>query len=175
MIISIVCVDEIWYSIYLFGPKDNLPPGYLFLCPLTELETPLPACFRKFEWMAYWSLDSLGVERLTAAEAKTLGFPDILLRVRAWGSSWDSGVYAGIRRFHEDKRFDWGEIAGYPLFRVSFPSDALLADVHGSDTNDRDSNSDGVSPKGNSSHSADENYDMGVGDVQPHEVNSACI
>ncbi|KAJ7315595.1 hypothetical protein DFH08DRAFT_1039801, partial [Mycena albidolilacea] len=96
------------------------PPGYLFLCPLTEIQTELPglpAC------TAYWSRDPSGAECLSAEEAKDEGFPDIDCCMWAVGGSWDAGVYTGIRQFHEAKGFDpySQEVAtelGCPLYQV---------------------------------------------------------
>ncbi|KAJ7037217.1 hypothetical protein C8F04DRAFT_1331610 [Mycena alexandri] len=35
-------VGSIQYHLWLLGPLESLPPGYLFLCPLTEIQTELP-------------------------------------------------------------------------------------------------------------------------------------
>ncbi|KAJ7741284.1 hypothetical protein B0H16DRAFT_1565184 [Mycena metata] len=101
-----VFVDRIYYYLQLSGPTDNLPPGYLFLCPLAELQTDDPACFRIPEQSAYWSLDPYGIEWLSDDTAEDLGFPRIRLEVYAWGRSYDASVYNGICQFHEAKGFD---------------------------------------------------------------------
>ncbi|KAJ6550202.1 hypothetical protein B0H19DRAFT_895048, partial [Mycena capillaripes] len=96
---------------------------YLFLCPLAELQTEVPTCFRIPECAAYWSLDPSGVARLTAEEANIHGFPDFEFRMQVVGKSWESDVYTGIRRFYEAKNLDphSQEIRielGVPVFRV---------------------------------------------------------
>ncbi|KAJ6545257.1 hypothetical protein B0H19DRAFT_1075599 [Mycena capillaripes] len=101
-----VMVYGVRCHLWLRGPIDNLPPGFLFLCPLTEFQSEhlghfqLPACG------AHWSRDSSGAERLTAEEARNEGFPDIEFRVWARGRSWDDSVYTGIHQFHEAEGFD---------------------------------------------------------------------
>ncbi|KAJ6522046.1 hypothetical protein B0H19DRAFT_900630, partial [Mycena capillaripes] len=64
---------------------------------------------------AYWSLDPVGVDRLTAEEATELGFPSIRLNSTIDGVSWDATVYAGLRRFHKAKGFnpDSQDVARY--------------------------------------------------------------
>ncbi|KAJ6532500.1 hypothetical protein B0H19DRAFT_893828, partial [Mycena capillaripes] len=68
------------------------------------------------------SSDPLGVEHLSAEEAKNEGFPDIEFRMWARGRTWDDRVYTGVRQFHQAKGFDpySPEVAtelGYPLFQ----------------------------------------------------------
>ncbi|KAJ6532557.1 hypothetical protein B0H19DRAFT_1187853 [Mycena capillaripes] len=136
-----VFVDGMQCWLSLLGPIDNLPPGYLFLCPLTEIQTELPGHFQIPACAAYWSRDPSGAERLSAEEARNAGFPDIEFLMWADGSSWDDGVYIGIGQFHEAKGFEpySQEIArevGYPLFEVSCERDALFATVAGIDEDD---------------------------------------
>ncbi|KAJ6532574.1 hypothetical protein B0H19DRAFT_1325535, partial [Mycena capillaripes] len=127
-----VFVHGIQCQLQLRGALDDLPPGYFFLCPLTEIQTELlgqcqiPAC------AAYWSRDPSGAERLSAKEAKNEGFPDIKFRMWAFGRTWDDGPYTGIRQFHQAKGFDpySQELATeleYPLFQVSCERDALFS------------------------------------------------
>ncbi|KAJ6532563.1 hypothetical protein B0H19DRAFT_897354, partial [Mycena capillaripes] len=87
-------------------PIHNVPPGYLFLCPLTEIQTELPGHFRIPACPAYWSHDPSGVERLSREEARNGGFPDIDFHLWAYGGTWDDGVYTGIHQFHQAKGFD---------------------------------------------------------------------
>ncbi|KAJ7321933.1 hypothetical protein DFH08DRAFT_941821 [Mycena albidolilacea] len=128
---NLVFLDGICYWLEFDGPITNLPPGYLFLSPTTELETKVPACFRIPGCPAYWSLDPLGAQRLTEEKAGALGFPTIALRMEASGNSWDTTVYAGIREFHESKGFDSysQEVAvelGVPLYKLSSEEDIRL-------------------------------------------------
>ncbi|KAJ6532519.1 hypothetical protein B0H19DRAFT_965839, partial [Mycena capillaripes] len=127
-----VFVEAIQCQLRLLGPIDNLPPGYLFLCPLAEIPTELPGHSRIPACAAYWSRDPSGAERLSAEEARNEGFPDIALRMLALGMSWDDGVYTGIHHLHEAKGFaPWSqEVAtelGCPLYQVSCEGDAQFA------------------------------------------------
>jgi hypothetical protein len=129
---SSVLVDGIAYQLYLFGPTYSLPSGYLFLCPLAELQAEDPICFRIPECIAYWSLDPSGVDRLSGEGAEDLGFPAIQVEMYAHVQSWDAGVYDGIHQFHEAKGFDSSsqEVAielGCPLLQVSCDQEVLLA------------------------------------------------
>ncbi|KAJ7695816.1 hypothetical protein B0H14DRAFT_2549678, partial [Mycena olivaceomarginata] len=122
----------------LLGPIDNLPPGYLFLCPLSTLQTEVPTCFRSRACAAYWALDPLGTEWLNTEEARNLGFPDIELGIEVLGRHWERSVYDGIRQFHEVKCFDpysqdAALEAGFPLYQVTCERDVLL---RGNNAND---------------------------------------
>ncbi|KAJ7206878.1 hypothetical protein GGX14DRAFT_396812 [Mycena pura] len=131
-----VFIEGIEYQLRLCGSIDDLPPGYLFLCPLLDLRTEVPMCFRIPECAAYWALDPRGVERLTAAEANARGFPHIEFSVEVLGRRWDSSVYAGIRQFQEAKDFDpYSEDFALEVCRVTCGRDGLLA--HWNDTGDR--------------------------------------
>jgi hypothetical protein len=68
-------------------------------------------------------LDPSGAERLTTDEATALGFPSIRFHTEIIGYTWDSSVYAGIRRFHQAKGFDpesqdLARYLGEPLYRL---------------------------------------------------------
>ncbi|KAF8214578.1 hypothetical protein K438DRAFT_1562395, partial [Mycena galopus ATCC 62051] len=109
--------------LHLLGPIENLPPGYLFLCPLAELETDIAGCFAIPDCTAYWSIDPSGAERLSVEEARTLGLPEIHSWMEVWGNCWDSSAYDGICQFHKCKGFhpysqDVAIELGYPLFQV---------------------------------------------------------
>jgi hypothetical protein len=109
-----------------------LPFGYLFLCPLAELQAEDIASFRIPDRPAYWSLDPSGVDRLSDEVAGDLGFPAIQLQIQVGSNSWDTSVYDGIRQFHEAKGFDpySQEVAlelGCPLLQVSCDREVLLA------------------------------------------------
>ncbi|KAJ7041853.1 hypothetical protein C8F04DRAFT_131485 [Mycena alexandri] len=104
-------------------PTTTTPPlGYLFLCPVKDLQIGSSA----FKWPAcpaYWSLDPSGLERLSTEEATRLGFPSIHLTTMVVGYSWDTRVYAGLRRFHRAKGFepDTQAVArhlGCPLYKL---------------------------------------------------------
>jgi hypothetical protein len=114
------------------GSTDNLPCGYLFLCPEVEFEAEVPTSFRISDQLVYWSLDLSGVDRLSDKVAKELGFPAIRLQMQVYVMSWDASVYDGIYQFHKGKHFDpySQEVAlelGHPLFQLSCNREALLA------------------------------------------------
>ncbi|KAF7337011.1 hypothetical protein MVEN_02137700 [Mycena venus] len=99
-------VEEIVFEIVIASAITAEPPeGFLFLCPPEDFHIGL-ASFRWPDCPAYWALDPLGTERLSMEDATGLGFPLILLSTRIEGSSWDAGVYAGLRQFHEANGFD---------------------------------------------------------------------
>ncbi|KAJ7211459.1 hypothetical protein C8J57DRAFT_1483851 [Mycena rebaudengoi] len=110
------------YSLNLCEAND-IPHGYLFLCPLQDLRGSCPSEFRYPACPAYWSLDPSGTQRLGSEEAERLGFPSFTLRTSIWIYSWDDLAYAGIAEFHQAKCFDpySQDVArelGYPLFEV---------------------------------------------------------
>ncbi|KAF7377034.1 hypothetical protein MSAN_00121500 [Mycena sanguinolenta] len=80
-------------------------------------------------------------------EATALGYPSFKLTTRAWGYSWDTSVYDGLRQFHEAKGFDpySQDVArhlGYLFFRLFSESDALSWDYVDSDDEDFDADID---------------------------------
>ncbi|KAJ7914580.1 hypothetical protein B0H13DRAFT_2659165 [Mycena leptocephala] len=85
---------------------DNLPPGYLFLCPVPEIRAGNRPWVRVPDPPYFWSPNPSGVPRLSPDEAKDLGHPALNSNVFVHGLSWDSSVYAGLRQFHEGKGFD---------------------------------------------------------------------
>ncbi|KAJ7486313.1 hypothetical protein B0H11DRAFT_2230770 [Mycena galericulata] len=100
--------------------------GFLFMCPLSDLQSDLCSRFRHPASAAYWSLDLSGIQRLRNEEAELLGFPAIRLTTEVQGRYWDSSVYAGLQEFHRSKGFDpdTQDVArdlGYPLYRVTAP------------------------------------------------------
>ncbi|KAJ7808379.1 hypothetical protein B0H14DRAFT_2870282 [Mycena olivaceomarginata] len=150
VIICAVLVNTFNYYLQLLGPIENLPPGYLFLCPATDFGTDVTACFKVPTCPAYWSIDPSGAGRLSAEEARTLGFPDIDSWTEVRGTFCDSIVYGGVRQFHEAKGFDPDsqEVAthfGYPLFEVSCEQDDPGAHLQEIDSDDYYSGSEGVS------------------------------
>ncbi|KAJ7035708.1 hypothetical protein C8F04DRAFT_1394567 [Mycena alexandri] len=50
-----VLIDGITYLVEISGPLMDLPAGYLFLCPLTHLQSGTPMGFQFPECVAYWS------------------------------------------------------------------------------------------------------------------------
>jgi len=108
--------------------------GYLFVCPTAHVQTG-PTKFRRPDCPAYWSLDPSGDGRLSTEEATLLGFPSLNLTTAFTVYSWDSSVYAGLRKFHEGKGFDPDsqEVArhcGHRLFQLTSEREVLFA--HGS-------------------------------------------
>ncbi|KAJ6458016.1 hypothetical protein C8R45DRAFT_562324 [Mycena sanguinolenta] len=158
---SLASIYSIDYHLKLFGPTKKLCFGYLFLCPLAEVQAEGITNFRLPDHPAYWSLDLSGAKRLGDEVAEDLGFPAIQLQMRVGSKSWDTSVYDGIRQFHEAKGFDpySQEVAlelGAPLIQVSCGQGTLLAHLQQSDHDDYYSDSDGDSYD---SESADEQYD----------------
>ncbi|KAK6988025.1 hypothetical protein R3P38DRAFT_286474 [Favolaschia claudopus] len=100
----------------------NAPSAYLLLCPVEDFEI-RPASVRWPDCPAYWSLDSSGAQRLTLEDAEKLGLPSFALSAAVITKSWETNVYAALRRFHEAKGFDPDsqEIAsklGHPLYCI---------------------------------------------------------
>ncbi|KAJ7033803.1 hypothetical protein C8F04DRAFT_609650 [Mycena alexandri] len=126
-----VVVAGVAFEVKILPSGVTLPKGYLFLCPPSAFQTGSSS----LSWPdspAYWSLDPLGVERLTAEEATRLGFPSFSLRTSIFGHSWDASVYAGLRQFHAAKGFDPDsqDVArhlGYPLYELSGKIDVPFA------------------------------------------------
>ncbi|KAJ7252279.1 hypothetical protein C8J57DRAFT_1665162 [Mycena rebaudengoi] len=171
-----VFVERIRYSLKFFG-ANFLPPGYLFLCPLVELETEVPGCLGIPDCPAYWSLDPSGAERLSPEKASNVGFPEIGLCTQVYGRSWDSSVHAGIRQFHEAKCFDPydQEVAlelGVPLFQVSCDQDALSARSQRNGAEDDYSDSDRISNRDDFSESVELNSAIFEDDAQDAEIDS---
>ncbi|KAJ7057439.1 hypothetical protein C8F01DRAFT_991836, partial [Mycena amicta] len=102
-----------------FSVPQNVPAGYLFLCP------PRRALESKASEkdIAYWSLDPLGHSRLSREDARARGFPDPVISRHGHKYRWDALVYEEIRAVHIAKGFDpdGQEVArhlGYPLFEL---------------------------------------------------------
>ncbi|KAJ7020309.1 hypothetical protein C8F04DRAFT_974461, partial [Mycena alexandri] len=129
--VQTVFVDKVEFQITFGTSREDAPPGYLFLCPTTDFQTG-SSSFRWPECPAYWSLDLLGVDRLSTHEAAQLGFPSPQLTTKFEGYSWDTSVYAGLRQFHQAKGFnpesqDVARHLGQPLFKVSREVDSPFA------------------------------------------------
>ncbi|KAJ7231556.1 hypothetical protein C8J57DRAFT_180297 [Mycena rebaudengoi] len=115
-------IDSVVYWLRLSN-TNCIPPGYLFLCPLQDLQGNSPSEFRYPACPAYWSLDPSGAQRLGSDEAARLGFPSVTVSMIFTICSWDDHVYTGIREYHQAKGFDpySQDVArelGYPLFEV---------------------------------------------------------
>ncbi|KAJ7104842.1 hypothetical protein C8R44DRAFT_886878 [Mycena epipterygia] len=129
--LEILPKHEDWFLVYSIvywltfsGPLENIPTGYLFLCPSEDLRSNDGAWLATTECPAYWSLDSAGGSRLCPEDATRLGFPSFALTSEARVSSWDEDAYVALSRFHSGKGFDPNsqDIArhlGYPIFELS--------------------------------------------------------
>ncbi|KAJ7168856.1 hypothetical protein C8R46DRAFT_240814 [Mycena filopes] len=132
-LIDFVVIYHIDFVVSLTEPTSETQ-GFLFLCPSDHLQVgPSSARIPDFPW--YWSLDPLGLEQLTAAEAAARGLPEVRVRARLMGRSWDERVYAGIRQLHEAKGFDpdtqdAARSLGQPLYQLSSDVDPLFAHVN---------------------------------------------
>ncbi|KAJ7104832.1 hypothetical protein C8R44DRAFT_681630, partial [Mycena epipterygia] len=116
-------VYEITYFLRFSGPVENLPEGYLFLCPLADLRSNDGTWLTTTECPVYWSLDPAGGSRLCPEDASRLGFPSFEFKMDVYGSSWPENVYAALSRFHMAKEFDPNsqDIArhlGHPLYEL---------------------------------------------------------
>ncbi|KAF8160533.1 hypothetical protein K438DRAFT_1619165, partial [Mycena galopus ATCC 62051] len=126
-------VGGVRYHLWLSGAGDTLPLGYLFLCPLGNLQCDgSTTCFQSPSCLAYWSLDPSGAHRLSDELAQELGFPSIEFQMRVHGLSWKESVYTGIRQFHEGKGYDpYGQevalVLGCPIFQIPRERDAISA------------------------------------------------
>lgn len=118
-------MDAIFFGLKCLPNTYNTlePEGYLFLCPPEDFR----AGHDGFRWPhqpAFWSFDPSGAVRLSAEDAKILGFPIIHTETLIHGRSWDKNVYEGLRRFNRAKGLDLDsrEAAihlGYPLYKLS--------------------------------------------------------
>ncbi|KAJ7168885.1 hypothetical protein C8R46DRAFT_241650 [Mycena filopes] len=117
-------VDQVYFTLRINRTVDlDCPNGYLFLCPAHHFQVNTSS----LKWPdspAYWSLDPLGHECLTVEEALRLGFPSLWRTTEVYSYSWDTSIYAGLRRFHQAKGFDpdsqdVAQHLGYPLYRLS--------------------------------------------------------
>ncbi|KAJ7211858.1 hypothetical protein C8J57DRAFT_1483763, partial [Mycena rebaudengoi] len=117
---------------------EEVPEGFLFLCPPIDFQMG-PSSFRWPDCPAYWSLDPVGVKRLSMEDATHLGFPSIDFSATAWGKYWDASAYTGLRQFYQAKGFDPDsqDIArhlGYPVYQLSPGVGVPLAHASGADS-----------------------------------------
>lgn len=114
----------ILYQLQLSPTPGTPPEGYLFLCPLEDLQSEEGAFTERPKCFAYWSLDSSGSERLRPEEASALGFPSLRWTRRILCRSWPESVYVGLSQFHAAKGFnvnsqDIARHLGHPLYEIS--------------------------------------------------------
>ncbi|KAJ7679342.1 hypothetical protein DFH06DRAFT_1465460 [Mycena polygramma] len=124
-------VNDVIFHITFTSIAEETATGYLFLCPTENFQT-APLSFQWPDCPFYWSLDPSGTERLSMEEAAHLGFPTAHLSMQIEASSWDTGVYAGLRQFHRAKGFDpetqdVAQHLGQPLYRLSSEVDAAFS------------------------------------------------
>ncbi|KAJ7135615.1 hypothetical protein C8R44DRAFT_387587 [Mycena epipterygia] len=117
-------INWIRYDLSCSGPSENLPEGYLFLCPLEDLRDDTGRWLPSPECPAYWSLNSSGKQMLNAEEASSLGFPPLEFEMVIWWLSYNEGVYAALSRFHAGKGFDPNSLdiarhLGHPIYQLS--------------------------------------------------------
>ncbi|KAJ7677083.1 hypothetical protein DFH06DRAFT_1169723, partial [Mycena polygramma] len=127
-----VFVRDAFFKVTISTTK-GVPAGFLFFCPVDDLRISTsslgwPAC------PAYWSLDPSGTPSLSMEEANKAGFPELQFNTKIWGKSWDSSVYAGLRKFHRAKGFDpySQDVAlhlGHKLYQPPSYVDPLFAHV----------------------------------------------
>ncbi|KAJ7216939.1 hypothetical protein C8J57DRAFT_1016861, partial [Mycena rebaudengoi] len=117
-----VLIYRITYHLDISAQTRAPPNGYLFVCPKGHLQTG-QASFRLPDCPAYWSTDPSGVERLSADEAASLGFPSIRPTTALLGYACDAAVYVGLHQFHRAKGFnpdsqDVARYLGYRLYQL---------------------------------------------------------
>jgi hypothetical protein len=122
-------IRQVHYRLSL-SDENDIPHGYLFLCPSQDLQGISPSKFRIPACPAYSSLDPSGAQPLGSEEAGRLGFPSFTVHMSVLTTSWDDLVYAGIREYHQAKGFDpySQDVArdlGYPLYEICGKSDIL--------------------------------------------------
>jgi hypothetical protein len=71
-------------------------------------------------------------------ETTRLGFPSLRRTTAVWVKSWDTSVYAGLRRFHHGKGFDpesqdLAHHLSHPIYELSSEVELLFA--HGKSIN----------------------------------------
>ncbi|KAJ7624667.1 hypothetical protein FB45DRAFT_1060908 [Roridomyces roridus] len=83
----------------LVGSIENLPTGYLFLCPARAFTVDGRGHYTIPNCPAYWSLDPSGEPPLTAEEASKLGFPELRLQLTIAVLRWSDMDYAESTNF----------------------------------------------------------------------------
>ncbi|KAF7354331.1 hypothetical protein MVEN_01121500 [Mycena venus] len=126
-----VLVDHVKFRLNVSATTENLPVGFLFLCPEHDFKIG-PSLFTWPDCPAYWSLDPSGAERLSMDEATRLGFPHIECTAKVFGNFWETSVYTGLRQFYQGKGFDPdSQVVAlhlkHPLFKLSKEIDPPFA------------------------------------------------
>ncbi|KAJ7618662.1 hypothetical protein FB45DRAFT_170161 [Roridomyces roridus] len=119
------CVD-------LVGSLENLPTGYLLLCPEGTFTVDRRGHYTIPDCPAYWSLDPSGAARLMAEEASKLGFPDLQLELKTAGACWSEDLYTAVCQFYAAKGYgpeglDVARELGYPIFELACTKQELHA------------------------------------------------
>ncbi|KAJ6613602.1 hypothetical protein B0H10DRAFT_218133 [Mycena sp. CBHHK59/15] len=158
---SYVLIDEIICFIY-FGWEGKSPAKrftqdvYLFACPV-ELCSQMGLRLAPESHQVFWSLDPLGEERLSQADADAMGLPTLEFYAKVMGVGWQAYHYDGLLNFHRSKGFDpqSQDVArhmDYPLLEVS-----QCTVVDGSET---DYFSDAITAREPSASSLDDSSDQ---------------
>ncbi|KAJ7237882.1 hypothetical protein B0H12DRAFT_101734 [Mycena haematopus] len=95
-------VEKVVFRLMISESSQPIPDGYLFLCPLDHFQVG-PSLFRWPDCPAYWSLDPLGINRLSMEDAHLLGFPSFEMTTGIQVMYWDESFYAGVRQFQQAK------------------------------------------------------------------------
>ncbi|KAF7337141.1 hypothetical protein MVEN_02152100 [Mycena venus] len=135
-------VHTVNFRLTISRGKTDCPSGFLFLCPENHFQIG-PSSFTWPVSPAYWSLDSLGINRLSTEEAARLGFPAIQLNTQIRRNNWDDSIYIGLRQFHQGKGFnpnsqDVARHLGYPLYQLSNEIEVPFAHVTEEDSDEED-------------------------------------
>ncbi|KAJ7203408.1 hypothetical protein B0H12DRAFT_1161854 [Mycena haematopus] len=120
-------VEKVVFRLMISESSQPIPDGYLFLCPLDHFQVG-PSLFRWPDCPAYWSLDPLGINRLSMEDAHLLGFPSFEMTTGIQVMYWDESFYAGVRQFQQAKGFDpdsqdAARHLDHPLYRVCTDTD----------------------------------------------------
>ncbi|KAJ7319396.1 hypothetical protein DFH08DRAFT_942312 [Mycena albidolilacea] len=176
----------VFFKLEVSGTTKEPPAGFLFLCPQKDFKTS-PSSFHWPDCPAYWSLDPSGTDRLGIEEAIWAGFPAFWLTTTLLGHSWDTGVYEGLRKFHQGKGFDSNSLdlarhLQYPLYELSAEADSTFAHVNEGDfeevdQEDLDAESRAKSDNTQTEASVSEDVDNIEGshaEENDHDLNSVC-
>ncbi|KAJ7095584.1 hypothetical protein C8R44DRAFT_718195 [Mycena epipterygia] len=117
-------INGIHYQLSFSGPSENLPEGYLFLCPLEDLQDDDGRWLPNLKCPAYWSLDPSGSNTLSPEEEYSFGFPSPKVEMHIAMRAWDGNIYAALSHFHAGKGFnpngqDVARHLGQPLYELS--------------------------------------------------------
>ncbi|KAJ6465526.1 hypothetical protein C8R47DRAFT_48470 [Mycena vitilis] len=132
-----VSLQEVDFGLHVSAITVAVPAGFLFLCPPDDFRAG-PSSFCWPNCPAYWSLDPMGIGRLSTEEAREYGFPELTFSTTIYGRYWDASVYAGLRKFYQAKGFDpysqdLARHLGCPLFQPSGDIHAPFAHIDDND------------------------------------------